>query len=76
MCGTGDSCTPGALILDPEEWDFFGEPEPIACLVLRDPLTEEFWEWGWPTGAATCRAYRELYPDRFDCRDFDWASIE
>lgn len=76
VCARGDSCTPGAFILDPEKWELFGEPEPIACLVLRDPLTDEYWQWGWPTGAATCRAYRERYPYRFDCRDFDWTSIE
>jgi len=76
VCVGRDRCAPGAFILDPDRWEALGEPEPVACLVLRDPLTDEYWEWGWPTGAATCRAYRELYPDRFDCRDFDWNSIE
>lgn len=73
VCVLEDSCAPGDPHLDPANWG--REPEPLACLVVRDPVSDEFWGWGWTVGQQSCRAYRELYPERYDCRDIGWESI-
>ena len=72
LCTAPLRCHEGSQFTDPSrEWDErFGES--LACLVVRDPVTEELWDWGWVTGVEPCKQYRALYPDRFDCRNSDW----
>ena len=76
VCALDFGCRANDFSLDPANWeglDFIREP--LACLLLRDPETGEWWEGGWLTAEASCKAYRELYPDRYDCRNYDWESI-
>jgi len=71
---TDRGCRPGEEVLDPAyAMDRYGEV--TACLVPRHAETREYWEYGWAVGLETCKAYRALYPEDFDCRDIDWSSV-
>jgi len=76
LCALDEACVPGSYLLEPEAAaNYWGGTQPTACLVQRDPDTGEYWEWGWTVGAPACIAYRERYPEAFDCRDIDWESL-
>ncbi len=61
-------CTPGDFALSNTEI-YRGA---TACLV---ELGDEEPVGGWITYVDSCRQYRALYPDDFDCRDVDWNSV-
>lgn len=76
ICAFQDACGPGSALLEEETSELlFGPGHPPACLVQRDPVSGEYWDWGWTVSVEACAAYRERYPDAFDCRDFDWETI-
>jgi hypothetical protein len=76
LCTHSQACSAGDRILEADASEVFWDgTDPTACLVQRDPVTGEYWEWGWTVSVPACTAYRALYPESFDCRDVDWETI-
>lgn len=52
----------------------FAWGEPCLCLVVQDDDGPR--DWGWPTMADSCRAYRDMFPADFECFDEGWNLVD